>query len=182
MGKLILFIILSIPVVIISWNPLRQFKSHGFYRFFSWECIIWLLASNYRFWFDNPFGTVQIFSWILLIASIYPLIAGIIQIKKVGKPHSEREETGLYKFEKTTELVDTGIYKHIRHPLYASLLLLTWGIFLKNVTLLLFIISLLSSIFLYLTAKADERECIKYFGHTYKEYMRRSKMFAPFIF
>jgi protein-S-isoprenylcysteine O-methyltransferase Ste14 len=182
MEKVILFVILSIPVILISWKPLLKFNSHGFYRFFSWECIIWLLVSNYRFWFDNPFNVVQVISWILLIASIYPLIVGVVLIKKVGKPQSEREEAGLYKFERTTELVDSGIYKYIRHPLYASLLLLTWGILLKNITSALLIISILSSIFLYLTAKADESECLKYFGDKYREYMKRSKMFIPFLF
>jgi protein-S-isoprenylcysteine O-methyltransferase Ste14 len=133
-------------------------------------------------WFDNPFSIAQIFSWILLFASLYPLIAGIKMIKKVGKPHNEREENELYKFEKTSELVDTGIFKYIRHPLYASLIILTWGIFLKNITAILFIISIISSIFLYLTAKADELECLKYCGDKYREYIKRSKMFIPYVF
>ena len=182
MEKLILFLILSIPIIIISWMPLLKFNSHGFYRFFSWECIIWLFVSDYKMWFENPFGIAQIFSWILLFASLYPLVTGIIMIKKAGKPHDKREETDLYKFEKTSKLVDTGIFKYIRHPLYASLIILTWGIFLKNITTMLFIISLISSIFLYLTAKADERECLKYFGDKYREYIKRSKMFIPYVF
>ena len=96
--------------------------------------------------------------------------------------YSDRNEKSLYQFEQTTELVDKGIFKYIRHPLYSSLLFLTWGIFLKNPAPVLFYISLLSTIFLYLTAIFDEKECILFFGDKYKEYMKRSKRFIPYIF
>lgn len=179
---LVLFVILSLPVVYISWRTLFDFRSHGFYRFFSWECIIVLFVYNYRNWFNNPFSFTQIISWILLLISVYPLIAGVIQLKKFGKPKHDRNEDNLYAFEKTTELVDKGIYKYIRHPLYSSLLFLTWGIYFKNTALGLFFVALLSSLFLYFTAIYDEKECIKFFGEKYKEYMKRSKRFIPFIY
>ncbi len=182
MERLVIFIILSIPVFILSWRTLFNIRSHGFYRFFSWECILYLFASNYRFWFDDPLSTSQIFSWILLIYSIFPVVAGSVQLKKAGKPDKSRDENALYGFEKTSELVDTGIYKYIRHPLYSSLLFLSWGIFLKNVTAVLFVVTLLSSIFLFLTAWFDEKECIQYFGKKYVVYMKRTKMFIPYLF
>ena len=177
----ILFGILSLPVIVISWRTLYNVKSHGFYRFISWECIIWLFANNYKFWFDNPFGFKQILSWIFLIFSGYLVIAGVILMKKKGKQGKHRNEKTLYEFEKTTQLIDTGIFRYIRHPLYSSLIFLTWGIFLKNATTDLLIVALLSTIFLYLTAIFDEKECIKYFGGQYREYIKRSKMFIPFL-
>lgn len=181
MESLIVFGILSVPIILVSRRTLFNPKSHGFYRFFSWECIIWLFASNFRFWFDEPFSVKQIFSWILLIYSIYPVVAGSIQLKKAGKPNKIRDEKTLYPFEKTSELVDTGIFKYIRHPLYSSLIFLTWGIFLKNTTGLLFLVALLSTVFLYVTAFLDEKECIQFFGDNYRKYMNRSKRFIPFI-
>jgi len=181
MQSLILFGILSIPVIIFSWRTLLNIKSHGFYRFFSWECIVWLTVSNYKYWFDNPFSLKQVFSWILLFIGAYLVIAGIILIKKVGKPSKGRGEQVLYEFEKTTELIDTGIFGYIRHPLYSSLLFLTWGIFFKNTTLLLFFVAATSSVFLYLTAIFDEKECTAFFGEKYREYMKRTKMFIPFV-
>ncbi len=181
MERLIIFAALSIPIVLFSHRTLFNFRSHGFYRFLSWECILWLLASNYRFWFDDPFSLKQIFSWIMLFYSIYPVVAGTIQLKKAGKPGGSRDEDALYDFEKTSELVDTGIFKYIRHPLYSSLIFLTWGIFLKNTTVFLFVVASGSTAFLYLTALFDEKECIRYFGEKYAEYMKRSKMFIPFL-
>lgn len=181
MERWIAFGILSLPVIFISWRTLFNLKSHGFYRFFSWECIIWLFVSNYPFWFDNPLGIKQIISWILLFFSIYLIIAGVILMKTIGKPKKDREENSLYQFEKTSELIDQGIFKYIRHPLYSSLLFLNWGIFFKNTSILLFLISMLSTVFLFLTALFDEKECINFFGDKYVEYMKRSKRFIPFL-
>ena len=182
MDKYIIFGILSIIIIAISWRTLLNFKSHGFYRFFSWECILWLFVSNYSYWFENAFSLNQIFSWVFLTISGYLIIVGVILIKKIGKPNKQRDEKNLYQFEQTSELIDKGIFKYIRHPLYSSLLFLTWGIFLKNPSLELFIITIISSVMLYLTALFDEKECIEYFGEKYREYMIRSKRFIPYIF
>ena len=181
MEKLIVFGILSLPVILISWRTLFSIRSHGFYRFFSWECILWLLVSNYSFWFENPFGIKQIFSWVFLFYSIYLVLAGTLLLKKAAKTDYARNEKSLYRFERTTELIDTGVFKYIRHPLYSSLLFLTWGIFLKNTTGFLLLISLLSSGFLLMTARFDEKECVAYFGEKYRDYMKQTKRFIPFI-
>lgn len=182
MERLILFGILSLPVILISWRTLFKIKSHGFYRFFSWECIIWLFANDFRYWFNHPFNNEQLLSWLLLLISVYLVISGVILLKKVGKPQQNRDEKTLYEFEKTTVLIEQGLYKYIRHPLYSSLLFLTWGIFLKNPTVPLSFVALLSTVFLYLTAIFDEKECIKFFGSPYREYKKRTKLFIPFIF
>jgi len=182
MGTFIIFGVLSLFIILASWRTLFDIKSHGFYRFFSWECMAWLLASNYKYWFVNPFSINQIISWVILIYAAYLVIAGIIIMKTKGKANKSRDEKNLYGFEKTTQLIQTGVFKYIRHPLYASLIFLTWGIFLKNPDDILFVIALLSTVFLYLTSKFDEKECIKYFGDKYRTYMMRTRMFIPFLF
>ena len=182
MDKLIAFGILSIPIIFLSWRTLFQVKSHGFYRFFSWECILWLFIADLKFWFSDPFCLRQIISWIFLFLSVYLVIAGVMMLNKSGKPDSGRDEKTLFQFEKTSGLVDLGIYKYIRHPLYSSLLFLTWGIFLKQPANLLFVVATLSSLFLYTTALFDEKECLAFFGEQYNSYMKRTKRFIPFVF
>ena len=181
MNRFILFGILSVPVVIVSWRSLFSFQVHGFYRFLSWECIIWLFVSNYSYWFRDPWSLNQVVSWIFLIVCSYMVIAGAILLKKLGRQEKTRDDKALFQFEKTSELVDHGIYKYIRHPLYSSLLFLTWGIFMKHTTYFLLFIAILSTAFLFITAIFDEKECIQYFGEKYREYMKRSKRFIPFI-
>lgn len=181
MHKLIIFLILSIPIITLSWRTLFTIKSHGFYRFFSWLCIAWIFASIYSSWFHNRFAINQLISWALLTISIYLVVAGLILMKKLGKADKTRKEKTLFQFEETTELIDSGIFKYIRHPLYTSLICLTWGLLLKNPTLDLIIVSIISTIFLVLTSLRDEQECIGYFGDKYKAYMKRSKRFIPFL-
>jgi len=180
--KIIIFLALSIPVVFISRRFFFKPSSHGFYRFFCWECIIWLLASNYPYWFVDPLGYKQLVSWFLLVVSCYPAIAGALLLRKASADRSSRHDENLFAFEKTTSIVKEGVYKYIRHPLYVSLIMLTWGIYLKNTTLVLLPFAVLSTVFLFLTARNDEKECVAYFGDAYKEYMKNTRMFIPYIF
>ncbi len=181
MNSLIIWGILSVPIVILSRRTLFHIRSHGFYRFFSWECMAVLIAMNYRYWTVDPFSLRQIISWILLTVSIYPVMAGFVLFRKQGKIGEGRNDDRLFAFEQTTALIETGIYKYIRHPMYCSLLLLTWGIFFKHTSEMMLFVALLASVFLYLTAVFDEKECIAYFGNKYRDYMKRTKRFIPFV-
>jgi len=53
---------------------------------------------------------------------------------------------------------------------------------MKNTTTELLFITILSTVFLYLTAIFDEKKCIVYFGDKYTDYMKRSKRFIPYLF
>lgn len=84
--------------------------------------------------------------------------------------------------ERTTALVTVGIYKHIRHPLYASLLYGAFGIFLKDPSLLGSVLALATSVFAFLTATVEEMEMLSKFGADYAAYMKRTTRFVPFVF
>jgi hypothetical protein len=71
-------------------------------------------VSNIIVWFNHPFSWYQIISWVLLIVSIYVVLAGVILMKKVGKSRGDRADESLYTFEKTSELVQQGIFKYIQ--------------------------------------------------------------------
>ncbi len=181
--KTLLFTLGTLILVFISRASLRVPRSHGFYRFFAWEAILALFLLNMEIWFRDPFTWHQIVSWILLFASFLPFGFGVHSLRTRGKQAAHREgDESLYGFEKTTALVTTGIYRYIRHPLYSSLLLLAWGIFFKLPSLTGGILIAMATIFLVLTATADERECIQFFGVEYREYVKKTKMFIPFVF
>jgi protein-S-isoprenylcysteine O-methyltransferase Ste14 len=183
MWKLIVFIIATGLLIYISRASLQQPGSHGFYRFFAWESIILLFLLNVDKWFVDPFSWHQLISWMLLFVSFVPLIFGVRSLRERGKPTEERPgDPSLYAFEKTTALVTTGIYAYIRHPLYSSLLLLTWGIFFKVLSIPSTALALVATTFLIATAQTDEQECILFFGNEYQEYMQKTKRFIPFLF
>ncbi len=181
MIDVIVFIVLSIPVVILSWRTLFSFRNHGLYRFVAWECILWLAVKNYSYWFTEPFSLSQILSWAFLFYALYLAVAGAILLRHIGKADTERKDGTLYAFEKTTQLVETGLYRYIRHPLYASLVFLAWGVLFKHTDYVLIIIAAVASVFLFITMKIEEKENIRYFGESYRDYISRTKMFIPFL-
>ena len=183
MMKWTLFAVLSAVILGVSWKSLRVPGSHGFYRFFAWEVIVFLVFLNLDSWVRDPLAWHQILSWFLLVVSLLPLAFGVGSLTGRGKPAAKREsEPQLLAFEKTTTLVNTGIYRYIRHPLYSSLLFLAWGTFFKLPTWYGALLAFSATGFLWATAKADEAECIRFFGPEYAEYMKRTKRFVPFLF
>lgn len=173
MLKLIVFVIVSSGITWFSWPHLRNLRSHGFYRFFAFESILALLLLNVNYWFDQPFSACQVVSWMLLCLSLVLAVAGFYLLHQRGKPKSGLEDT--------TVLVKTGVYKYIRHPLYASILFLGWGIFLKSVSLLSVALILAATIFIVATARVEEAENIYKFGEAYLAYIKTSKKFLPFL-
>jgi len=180
--KAVVFILTAIGIACVSRSSLRDVQCHGFYRFLAWETILLLFLVNMGYWFADPFSLRQIVSWIFLILSLVLIIEGVRLLRQQGKLDQDRCDQGLVGIEKTTELVTTGIYHYIRHPLYASLLYLAWGAYLKEISWISTVLMVLASASLLATAKADEKECIQYFGSEYEEYMQRTKMFIPFVF
>lgn len=173
MFKFALFIILSLGAILLSRHSLKDPHSHGFYRFFAFECIIALTLLNVDLWFSNPFSLGHILSWFLLFSSAVVVISGFYALRKHGKP--------IGGVDQTTQLVTRGIYKYIRHPLYSSLVLFAWGVFFKNPSILAGFLTLIASLFLLSTAKIEEKLSRKKFGDSYAEYMKRTKMMIPFL-
>ena len=181
--KLTILLLSTLGFLFISRFSLIKPNSHGFYRFFAWETIVLLFLLNVDFWFTHPLRWNQVFSWLFLAASLVPLLWGVILLKKLGKPVTTRPgDQALLSFEKTSRLVTVGIFRFIRHPLYASLLFLTVGLFFKQLSWLGFCLALLASIFILLTAFAEEKEMYKVFGSEYEQYRKHTKRFIPFIF
>jgi protein-S-isoprenylcysteine O-methyltransferase Ste14 len=119
----------------------------------------------------------------LLIASAALVVDAVHLLRRIGKPDAQRsDDEAAIGFEKTTQLVCVGAYKYIRHPMYSSLLLLTWGVFFKDLSWLSGIVALAATVFLVATAKAEETENIRFFGASYQTYIRQTKRFIPFLF
>ncbi len=182
MWQIVAFALITLVLAYISRGSLHSLRSHGFYRFFAWECIVALILLNVAVWFKNALAWHQIISWFLLIVCIIPLVLGVNALRTRGGPDKQkRGEPELLGFERTTQLVTSGVYHYIRHPLYSSLVLLDWGVFFKHPSTAGVLLAAAASFFLILTAKADESECIQTFGPDYQEYMKQTAMFIPYI-
>lgn len=172
--KVIVFVIASGGMISFSWPFLRNPQSHGFFRFFAFEFLLIQILVNVDQWFVDPFFLHQIVSWLLLLSSLLLAAHGFHLLLTIGRPKDG--------FENTTTLVLRGAYKYIRHPLYASLLLLGWGTFFKDPSLLGGSLALVVSVFLIGTARVEEAENLQKFGPDYAHYMKSTRMFIPFLF
>ena len=180
--KVVVFIVASVGLALATRSSLRSLRFHGIYRFFAWEFIIVLVLLNLDSWFYEPFSPHQIGSWLLLTISLLLVIHAALLLRRVGKPGSERDDPSLISIEKTTELVTTGAYRYIRHPIYGSGLYGVWGVFLKDPSWVGVFLAVLATFFLTMTAKMEEAENIRYFGNAYRSYMKRTRMFIPFLY
>jgi protein-S-isoprenylcysteine O-methyltransferase Ste14 len=116
------------------------------------------------------------------LGSVYIAIYSFRALRAYGVPDHSIQDAGQLEFEKTTHLVTEGPYRLIRHPLYASLLFLSWGVALKQINLVSIMISIIASLALFLTAIYEERENLSKFGDEYAIYMQHTKRFIPRLF
>jgi protein-S-isoprenylcysteine O-methyltransferase Ste14 len=181
MNDLITFLAGSGIVIWLSRKALLKPGSHGFYRFFAWEAILGLIVLNHGVWGEDPYSPHQFTSWMLMLLSMFLVIAGARTLTRHGEANAKRDDGSFYEFEKTTQLVSHGIFGYIRHPMYSSLLALAWGAYFQDPSTIGTIIAGVASISLWLTAVTDERECLAYFGDAYANYMQRTKRFIPFL-
>jgi protein-S-isoprenylcysteine O-methyltransferase Ste14 len=89
-----------------------------------------------------------------------------------GMPMSEKTEP---------ELVTSGPYRLIRHPIYSGLLLALLGTALAVSFYILVVFALLGAYFVY-AAVMEERRMTELFPDSYPDYKRSTKMLIPFIF
>jgi protein-S-isoprenylcysteine O-methyltransferase Ste14 len=78
------------------------------------------------------------------------------------------------------ELVTTGPYHSIRHPIYSGIVLAMIGTTIAVSLYWLVAVILLGAYFLY-SAIAEERSMARLFPDSYPEYKRSTKMLIPFI-
>ncbi len=181
MTRVILFFIASFFFLCFSRRSLGKPGTHGFYRFFVFEGILLLVLINHPYWFRDPFSPLHILSWLLLLASICFVVQSVLILKRRGG-HADREDMPEnHFFENTVNVVEDGLYRYIRHPMYSSLLLLAWGAFFKHITLFTAGLVFFVTGFLIVAARVEERENIRFFGSVYGEYMKRTKMFVPWL-
>lgn len=180
--KLILFALVTVGLVWFSRASLLKPQAHGFYRFWAWEVQIVMVLLQVDSWFTNAFRWHQLISWILLVVSLVMVLISVVHLHSLGKPVEQRGDAVLIGFEKTTRLVRTGAYRYIRHPMYASLLYLTWGVFFKSPGWLVGLLGVISTLLLLVTAVIEERENFRFFGEEYRQYMQVTRRFIPFVF
>lgn len=129
-------------------------------------------------------GVVPIYDYnlkhIVIILGTLAIVSGCI-INIMGRFNLGSNWANHIKIYDEHTLVQTGTYKVVRHPLYASIILMFYGAILvyRNI-LCFFAVTFIFIPFMYYRAKQEETLLIQTFSE-YKDYKKRTGMFFPKI-
>jgi protein-S-isoprenylcysteine O-methyltransferase Ste14 len=94
-----------------------------------------------------------------------------------------KQATGVLVIIEDHELIDTGLYRYVRHPIYGGSLIGIMGFALVVQSIIISTISfILYFIIFQKRANYEEKLLIKQFGEKYIKYIESSKRFIPFIY
>jgi protein-S-isoprenylcysteine O-methyltransferase Ste14 len=121
--------------------------------------------------FPFPYNmAVQCFGFVMSVTGVVVSVMGRRELG-VNWAHG-----GEYQVKNSQELVTTGIYRSIRHPIYLGVMLayvggqIVAGSYLSILFLILFAYSSI------VQAKKEEKLLLHYFGKQYEDYMQNTKM------
>jgi protein-S-isoprenylcysteine O-methyltransferase Ste14 len=93
-----------------------------------------------------------------------------------------RNWSGYVTYKEDQDLVTSGPYRFIRHPIYTSLALMILGTDLCYGSLFISIVFVGAAITFILRTKKEEEIMIRLFGQKYIDYMKRTKALIPWIY
>ncbi len=185
MPDLILFLGASAGGGLVCWWPAgRRSGWSAVYRFLAFEALLGLTLLTRSRWFVGAQTTPQVISWLLLAAG---LALAVLALSRRPAPPVMGDPTSQNPDQAPTLPPRPGIYKIVRHPIYAAALFMGWGLFAKslapfdNASLLCAFLLTGVSLFLVSAARADDRADYLKFGSAYLLYVRSSKMLIPFV-
>jgi protein-S-isoprenylcysteine O-methyltransferase Ste14 len=168
-----IFLVVSVVIVMKFRKELFAFRRHGPYMFVAAEGLLVLFVLNGGFMFRDPLVLRQIVSWMLMLISAGLAILGFYALKKYGEAATDWEDT--------TRVVQEGVFRYIRHPLYVSLMFLAGGMLLKDLSLPAGLAFVATFGFLAAASMVEERENLVKFGDAYRRYMLHTKRYVPLI-
>lgn len=118
----------------------------------------------------------------LVVAGMLVLAGAVVGLLGMVE-HWRRNKTIPYitpKPNASVGLVDSGIYRYIRHPLYTGVLLGALGVAIGHGHALVLVIALLLVVFFAVKARFEEK-LLRQTYPTYAEYMTRTGRFIPYV-
>ncbi|MCS3901935.1 methyltransferase family protein [Methanococcus voltae] len=127
----------------------------------------------------------ELFNWATFYNSPYLIVFGIV-IALLGyimhvKCHKYHKK-GHSKASEINKVVNTGIYGKVRHPMYTSILLIIWGIYLAWNFVYTSIVPVGATLLIFILAKKEEEYLSNNLGDEYLKYKKNVKwMFIPYL-
>lgn len=165
-------------------------KYFRFYRIFFNIVSIVLLLLILKYQFSLPKESLFQSSMITSLIGIFVFIVGVLILgysfytfnlsEFFGFQQMKAHQDSQVKEEK--ELVKSGLYAYVRHPLYFGVIVLLLGalLYLPYYSTLAFVLA--TYLYLPFGVSLEENKLVDEFGSKYKTYQKEVKMLIPFIF
>ena len=124
-------------------------------------------------------SSLAVHSWIVAAAGAV-LFAGGIALAIWARLHLGRDWGMPMTQRAEPELVTSGPYRFVRHPIYSGFLAAMLGTALVNSLLGLIVVAVMAAYFYY-SGTVEERNLTATFPTAYPEYKSRTKMLIPFL-
>jgi len=132
---------------------------------------------------DGPitFGSLSLARAALFCIGIGMVVLGAA-IRAIGFISLRRNFSGRLRIREGHNLVTTGLYHYVRHPLYLGAIILFLGFPVMFSSILGFLTMLLLVPVLIHRIRLEEKMMVEHFGAEYEEYMKHSKKLVPFLY
>ncbi|HUB93601.1 MAG TPA: isoprenylcysteine carboxylmethyltransferase family protein [Verrucomicrobiae bacterium] len=152
----------------------RWFRFSAFLLIIIGLRVIYLLHINIDYHLSSYGGlTTALIGFIFFITGLALAIWARIHLgRNWGTPMSQKTEP---------ELITSGPYSSVRHPIYSGILLATFGTALV-VNTYWFALLIIGGVYFMYAATQEEKSMAKAFPNVYPTYVHRTKKLIPFIY
>ena len=135
--------------------------------------ILYMLGLPWMDWFQ----ILQYPIWLRIAGAVLVLI----MIPLLAWIHREldRQYSAVLEIKSDHQLITTGPYEKVRHPMYTVLILFFFGLSLVSANLIVIVFAVLLMLAFPFWVRVEEEKMIETFGEEYIEYMKRTGRFFP---
>jgi protein-S-isoprenylcysteine O-methyltransferase Ste14 len=137
--------------------------------------IVWVAYPFFHAW--RPSGllyTMPMVRWLAVAVALVAFLATLVCWKRMGKSW----RMGIDPNEKT-QLVVSGPYAYVRHPIYALSSILMIASVVGVPTIVMIVVGCIHLFFLQWEARREEQHLVRVHGESYQKYMSTVGRFVP---
>jgi protein-S-isoprenylcysteine O-methyltransferase Ste14 len=106
---------------------------------------------------------------------------GLLFIVLAFRAFNLREFLG-FQTETKSELVVTGMYRFVRHPLYFGTMIFIAGLYLLMPSRIMLSVLVISYAYIWIGSRLEERKLRALFGESYTTYAKNVKSLIPYVY
>lgn len=121
---------------------------------------------------------IQLAALVLLAITVIQVdVWHFIGLRQLGETAADRKARGTSADRSTAQLVVTGMYAWVRHPLYTLSLVVLWLAPIMTVNALTF--NLMVTLYFYIGSMFEERKLVREYGEVYVAHQRKVPRLFP---